>query len=150
MKKLLSWLNKHDYTHKPAFYTGNYFYNAPEIKTEAAEITITSKNIREVTAKADTLRKYAGRYKYQIMIDGRIHCDIYGEYHQTIILLPDAAAAALENYYFFADAAAAECELLQHEYYMTGRHAEVNAAMLEIMNKYGAMYNRSLIKIIAA
>lgn len=84
------------------------------------------------------------------MIDGRIHCDVYGEYHQTLIILPEAAAAALENYNFFADAARTECELLQHEYYKNGRHDEVNDAMRDIMNKYGAMYNRSFIKIIAA
>ena len=154
MKKLIAWLNKHDYTHKPAFFGGNYFYNVPEIKTEAAEVVIISKNIKEVTTKADALRKYASRYNYQIMIDGRIHCDVYGEYHQTIILLPDKAAAALENYNFFADAARAECELLIHEYHEAGKHethaAELNAALKIIMDNYGAMYNRSFIKIIAA
>ena len=154
MKNLIAWLNKHEYTHKPVFYAANYFYNVPEIKAEAAEITIKSNNIKEVTTKADALRKYASRYNYQIMIDGRIHCDVYGEYHQTIILLPDKAAAVLENYNFFADAARTESELLMHEYHEAGKHkthaAALNNELRDIMNKYGAMYNRSFIKIIAA
>ncbi len=150
MKKLIAWLNKHDYTHKPAYFGGSYFYNVPEIKTEAAEVVIISKNIKEVTTKADALRKYVNRYNYQIMIESRIHCNVYGEYNISFYILPGEAAAALEHYNFFADAARAECELLQHEYYKSCRHDEVNNAMRVIMDKYGAMYNRSLIKIVAA
>ena len=45
MEKLIAWLNKHDYTHKPAFFGDNYFYNVPEIKTEAAEVVIISKKL---------------------------------------------------------------------------------------------------------
>ena len=154
MKNLIAWLNKHEYTHKPVFFGSNYFYNAPEIKTEAAEVTIISKNIKEVTTKADKLRKYASRYNYQIMFDGHLFCNVFGEYTQSITLLPGEAAAILEHYYLFADAARAECELLIHEYHEAGKHkthaAELNAALKIIMDKHGAMYNRSFIKIVAA
>lgn len=153
MNNLKKWLNRNDYTHKPTFYAGNYFYNAPEIRKEAAEITIISKDIKEVTTKADKLRKYARRYDYKIMVDSRLFCNVYGEYTQTIILFPNEDAAALDHYNLFANAAANECELLIHEYHEAGKHkthaAELNAALKIIMDNYGAMYNRSLIKAIA-
>jgi hypothetical protein len=154
MKKLLAWLNKNNYSHKPAFYGSSYFYNVPEIRKEAAEITISSNNIKEVTKQADKLRKYASRYNYTIKHESRINCTYYGEYYTTLFLLPDADAAALEHYYFFQDAAAAECELLIHEYHEAGKHethaAELNTQLRAIMDNYGAMYNRSFIKISAA
>jgi len=154
MKKLIAWLNKHDYIHKPTYFGGSYFYNVPEIKTEAAEVVIISKNIKEVTTKADALRKYVNRYNYQIKTESRLHCNVYGDYNISFYILPGEAAAALEHYNFFADAARAECELLIHEYHEAGKHkthaAELNAALKIIMDKHGAMYNRSFIKIIAA
>ena len=154
MKKLIAWLNKNDYTHKPAYYSGNYFYNVPEIRKEAAEIEIKSDVLKEVKEKADKLRKYAARYNYIIKHESRLNCNVYGEYTIYFYIMPEADAATLEHYYFYADAARAECELLIHEYHKAGKHqthaAELNAALKIIMDKYGALYNRSLIKIIAA
>lgn len=151
MKNLIAWLNNNNYSHQiTQAGESNYFYNAPGCIVDAAQVEIVTKDIHELNKKADKLQKYIKRYNYNVYIEGRLQCDIYGDYHKTFFIMSETNAATLENYYFFRDAAIAECEILQHEYYKAGRHEEVNAAMKIIMDKYGTMYNRSLFKIIAA
>ena len=150
MKNLFKWLQNNGYTYEKKTAHENYFYNVPELTQEAATIEICSENIKEVNAKIKKLEAYLTRYNYQVYINARLHCDVFGVYHKFYYVTSDKNAAVLENYRFFADAARTECELLQHEYYAAGRHNEVNAAMREIMDKYGAMYNRSFLHILAA
>ena len=152
MKKLFNWLNKHDYKYNVrSCGESHYFYNAPGCIQETAEVTINSLNIRDVSKKAEALQKYINKYNYVIYNAGRIHCDIYGEYSQTFFIITEAAAAALEKYYLYRDESIKQCEVLIHEYHEAGKHethaAELNTALKNIMDKYGAMYNRSFLKI---
>lgn len=149
MKNLYAWLTKYGYTYEKKTAAGNYFYNVPEISIEAATIEINTADIKELRTKQKQLEKHLQQYNYHIFIDARLQCDVYGVYHKYYYLTSCKNAAILEKYNIFADAARTECEHLQHEYYTTGRHDEVNDAMRAIMDNYGAMYNRSLIKAIA-
>jgi DNA polymerase elongation subunit (family B) len=155
MKKLFNWLNKHGYKYNVrSCGESHYFYNAPGCIQETAEITISGLNIRDVSKKAEALQKYITKYNYVIYNAGRIHCDIYGEYSQTFFIITEAAAAALENYYLYRNAAIAQCELFIHEAHENGtyktHHAELENQLRAIMDDYGTLYNRSLLKLIKA
>lgn len=150
MKNLKAWTIKHGYKYEEKTARENYFYNVPEIALEAAAIEINTPDINELRRMQKELEKHFTRYNYHIYIDARLDCDVYGVYHKYYFVTSEKNAAILEKYSIFADAARTECELLQHEYYKAGRHAEVNDAMRAIMDKYGTMYNRSFIKVIAA
>lgn len=155
MKKFIAWLNKNNFTYKLQPVGENtYFYNAPGCIVEAAAIEIINKDIKAVNAAADKLTKYCSRYNYTILNAGRISCDVYNNYHIFYCITSEANAAALENYYFFRDSSISEAELLIHEYYETGiyytHHEELENKLRAIMDKYGAMYNRSFIKVAAA
>ena len=149
MKNLFAWLKKYGYLYEIKTATESYFYNVPEISAEAATIEINTPDINELRRMQKQLETYLNRYNYRIFIDARLQQHYNGTYHKYYYVTSQKNAAILEHYRIFADAARAECELLQHEYYTTGRHSEVNAAMREIMDKYGAMYNRSFIKLAA-
>ena len=150
MKNLYAWLKKYNYTYDARTARNDYFYNVAAVEVEAATIEIITKDINQLRKMQKQLENHLTRYNYHIFIDGRLNRDIYGEYHKFYYVTSEKNAATLERYNIFADAARTECELLQHEYYKTGRHAEVNDATRAIMDKYGTMYNRSFIHVIAA
>ena len=149
MKNLFKWLQKYGYTYEAKTATGNYFYNVPELSLEAATIEINTADIKKLRSQQKKLEKHLQQYNYHIFIDARMQQYFDGTYHKFFYVTSGSNAAILEKYNIFADAARAECELLAHEYYKTGRNAEVNNALREIMDKYGAMYNRSFLKAIA-
>lgn len=150
MKNLIAWLKKYGYSYQIKTATENYFYNVPELSQETATIEINTPDINELRRLQKQLETHLNRYNYRIFIDARLQQHYDGTYHKYYYVTSQKNAVILEHYRIFADAARTECELLQHEYYKAGRHAEVNDAMRAIMDKYGAMYNRSFIKIIAA
>ena len=154
MKNLYRWLKNHNITYKTNTCTNNYFYNAAAVSIETAEIEISTTELKELALQAKALEKYLSKYNYHIYIDARLQRDIYGVYHKYYHVTSDTNAATLEKYSFFSDAAAAECELLIHEYHIKGIHEsqsqQLNNELRAIMNKYGTLYNQSLLHIVAA
>ena len=136
------------YQHSPAEFTRqlcgdpSYFNNAPNFTYYRALITwnyreATPENVREFEQQEKKLKTYCKKYGYILEVSY-----FYGDRVATIESSADAETAA--NYFYFRDASVKEFEQMQHEYYTTGRHDEVNAATLEIMNKYGELYKEFL------
>ena len=137
-----------NYNHSPAEFVrqlcgdDSYFYNAPNFTYYRAVITwnyreATPESVQDFTRQEKQLKTYCKKYGY--ILDARY---FYGDRIATITKETDAAAA--DNYFYFRDASAKEWEQMQHEYIQAGRQNEINAATLEIMNKYGELYNEFL------
>lgn len=155
MKKLLAWLNKHGYKSEPVSFGNDYFYNATAPHYSGATVCIESDNINEIRIQEQTITKYCNRYNYDMALTSHIWWNYStNKYNLYITIRTGADAAASANYDIYADAAKKDCEELIHLYHVNDIHIThaklLNAELKKIMDKYGSMYNQSLIKQIIA
>ena len=137
MEKLYHYLKKISADYSVEKYGENYFFNAPPVLYNAAVVSFDPLD-REATRTAEKIRKYCKRYGYIIFYT------FHNLYTFGFAITTPENRTAAELYRRFSDQAAREFEEMQHEYYNTGRHNEINAAGLAIMDKYEKQYLKAL------
>ena len=155
MKKLLAWLNKHGYKFEPVNFGNDYFYNAAAPHYSGATVCIESDNINEIRNQEQHITKYCNRYNYDMPFISRVWWNYTtNKYNLYITIRTGSDAAASENYEAYATPCRTACENLIHEYHEAGKHEshrkELNEGLKKLMDYYGALYNRSLIKQVIA
>lgn len=147
------WLSNHGINAELKTYgETHYFYNASGYTYAAIHVNLCSKDINGLRRQREAVKKYCNRYNLDIFREGRTNCNIYGEYTDFLAVRTMEAKAEAKNYYLYRDKARDEIEELIHEYHTAGlyhtMHKELEKQLREIMDKYGSLYNQSLIKAV--
>lgn len=146
------WLTKHNYKHSFVNYgESHYFFNAPGYIYKVVSIELAADTIQEITKQEQQINKYINRYSMETINRPRYQYNyMTNQYNYTLRIRTAADRSESENYYYFRDKSIEECEKLMHEYHESGKynshHAELNIKLREIMDHYGSLYNKSLIK----
>lgn len=138
IEKLYSYLDKIGADYRREKYGANYFLNAPAIECGAAVVRFEFFDRETVTdwhKKARQIERYAARYGFTIFNrGGALGCEWF-----AVIRSDDLRA--LDNYNFYVRQSVDACEKLAHDHYIgVAVCDDLNGAMRQIMEKYGAEY----------
>lgn len=153
-KIFCAWLTRNNYPFKMVNYGENsYFYNAPGYIYQAADITLAGANIADIKKQLKPLEAYCKKYNLDIFSRSRyLYNYITGLYDFSLVIRTAENAAGAANYYQYRDASLHECEAVIHNYHVKGIYktqaADLEKELKKIMDYYGALYNRSLIKAV--
>lgn len=154
IKVFCAWLTRNNYPFKMVNYGENsYFYNAPGYIYQAINIFVSGANIADIKKQLKPVEAYCKKYNLDIFSrSSYLYNYITGAYDFEMVIRTPENAAEAANYYQYRDASLHECENLIHKYHVDGIYkthgAQLNNELKKIMDYYGALYNRSLIKAV--
>lgn len=138
IENLYKYLDKIGADYRREKYGADYFLNAPALEFGAAVVCFEFFDRETVTdwhKKTKQIERYAARYGFTIFNrGGALGCAWFS-------IMRAVDLQALDNYSFYVRQSVDACEKLAHEHYIGAAACDdLNSAMRNIMNEYGADY----------